>query len=179
MQIKQPNPEQLSATARLVPDYHVPAEPDLLAESLDELRRYNKNAAPGANGELMRVGLRLIPDAFDDASLAGVRVSELSALAPEIRALRAITVRGCFVRGRLDGLHGKELGRFFRAAYESAKQMTVILPCAMPYLCVEGALAALAYNEAEHPETLEDAVTAAQTVAMQNNTAFYAKLLIT
>jgi hypothetical protein len=165
--------------ALLVPEYCIPGEEYTLANSLDELRRFNEHAARRASDVPTRVGLRLIPDAFDDAALTGVRVSELAALASEIRGLRSITVRGCFVRGRLVGLHGKELGRFFRACYESAKRMTVILPCAMPYLCAEGALAALEYNRTEHPETLPDAVIAAQTVAMQNSTAFYAKLLIT
>lgn len=179
MSLPEYSPEQLTQAAALVPEYQVPTQSYPLANSLDDLRRCNADAQPGAAGELTRVGLRIVPDAFDDAALAGIRVSELSRLAPEIRQLRSITVRGCFVRGKLDRLHGKELGRFFRACYESAKQMTVILPCAMPYLCVEGALAALAYNQNEHPETLQEAVTAAQIVAMQNQTAFYARLLIT
>ena len=169
---------QLARAAALVPEYQVPAESYLLASSLEELRRSNAAAEPHADGGPTRVGLRLVPDAFDDGTVPGVRVSELPRLAPEIRALRGVTVRGCFVRGRLDGLHGKELGRFFRESYESAKRMSAILPCAMPYLCAEGALAALAYNRAEHPETLHYAVTAAQIVAAQNQTAFYAKLLI-
>lgn len=179
MSLPEYDPEQLARAAALVPEYQAPAQSYLLANSLDDLRRRDAEARPSADGAPTRVGLRLIPDAFDDGTLAGVRVSELSSLAPEIRRLRGVTVRGCFVRGRLDGLHGKELGRFFRACYESAKRMTVILPCAMPYLCVEGGLTALAYNRSEHPETLEDAVVAAQIVAMQNQTAFYAKLLIT
>ncbi|MBQ9648546.1 MAG: hypothetical protein IJV43_09345 [Oscillospiraceae bacterium] len=170
---------QLAQAALLVPEYQSPDQSYLLASSLDELRRSNDAAESQTGGELTRIGLRLVPDAFDDGAISGVRVSELSRLAPEIRQLRRITVRGCFVRGKLDGLHGRELGRFFRACYESAKQMTVSLPCAMPYLCVEGGLTALAYNQAEHRETLREAITAAQIVAMQNQTAFYAKLLIT
>ena len=179
MSLPEYSPEQLSQAAALVPEYQIPTQSYLLANSLDDLRRCNTEAQPNAAGELTRIGLRIIPDAFDDDSVMGVRVSELSEIASEIRQFRNITVRGCFVRGCLDSLHGKELGRFFRACYESAKQMTVILPCAMPYLCVDGGLAALAYNRSEHPETLDDAVTAAQIVAMQNQTAFYAKLLIT
>ena len=178
MSLPNCEPDRLARAALLVPEYQVSAEHDLLANGLEELRRCDGAAEAKAGGALTRVGLRLVPDAFDDGALVGVRVSELARLAPEIRQLRRITVRGCSVRGRLDRLHGKELGRFFRACYESAKRMTVILPCAMPYLCVEGGLAALAYNQAEHPETLDEAVTAAQIVAMQNRTAFYAKLLI-
>ncbi len=169
--------DRLKGAAALVSEYTVPEHSYRLANSLEDLLACN--AEPLVDGALLRIGLRIVPDAFDDGAMAGVRVSELSALAPKIRQLRNITVRGCFVTGRLEGLHGRELGRFFRACYESAKQMTVILPCAMPYLCVEHGLAALAYNQAEHPETLQDALVAAQIVAMQNQTAFYAKLLIT
>ena len=169
----------LKQAAALVPEYTVPDTDYRIANSLEELRSFNEISVPSAGGELPRTGLRIIPDAFDNASLNGIRVSELNALAPEVRSLRNITVRGCYVTGDLTGLHGKELGRFFRACYESAKQMTVILPCAMPYLCVENGLSALAFNQKEHPETLRDTLTAAQIVAMQNQTAFYAKLLIT
>lgn len=169
---------EMNRDAQLVPEYTVAEEQYLLANSLADLQRLNAEADT-QDTALLHVGLRLIPDAFDDTALSGIRVSHLRQLAPEIRRLSAITVRGCFVRGNLDGLHGKELGRFFRACYESAKQMTVILPCAMPYLCVEGGLAALSFNQAAHPETLKDALTAAQIVAMQNQTAFYAELLIT
>lgn len=169
--------EYLEKTALLVPEYEIFRQDRLIAESLDELEILNAHAKPGA--PLLRVGLRIIPDEFDDESLSGIRVSKLPLLSSRVRQLAAVTVRGCSVRGNLEGLHGKALGRFFRACYESAKKMTVILPCAMPYLCVEGGLSALAYNQAEHPETLSDAVTAAQIVAMQNETAFYARLLIT
>lgn len=179
MSLPEYSADQLAQAAALVPEYHIPTQSYLLANSLDDLRRCNADAQPDAGGGLTRVGLRIVPSSFDDVKLIGIRVAELSGIAPEIRRLRNITVRGCFVHGKLDGLHGRELGRFFRACYENAKQMTVILPCAMPYLCVEGGLAALAYNRNEHPETLDEAITAAQIVAMQNQTAFYAKLLIT
>lgn len=169
----------LARAAALVPEYQIPDRDYLLAESLEDLVRLN-DAAEKTGGDLTKVGLRLVPEAFapSDGEIAGIRVPELGRIAPEIRRLGGITVRGSFVCGCLDGLHGKELGRFFRACYESAKQMTVILPCTMPYLCVENGLGALACNLEEHPETIKDAVTAAQIVAMQNRTAFYAKLLI-
>ena len=162
----------------LLPEYMRLEQDYLLADSLEALRAINARGAPGP-GELIRVGLRLVPDAFDDGVRPGVRVSERPALAAQLRELPGITVRGCFVSGRLEGLYGRALGAFFRTGYESAKKMTVILPCAMPYLCLENALAALERNRREHPETLEEALTAARIVAMQNQTAFYAKLLIT
>ena len=147
-----------------------------VASSLVQLQQIDRAAAE-AGGGLVSVGLRIVANGFHAGS--GIPVDELAVIARLLPSLSAVTVRGCFVAGDLNGLHGKELGRFFRACYESAKIMTVTLPCAMPYLCAEGGLAALERNRAEHPETLEAAVTAAQIVAAQNSTAFYARLLIT
>lgn len=146
-----------------------------VAASLEQLLEIDCAAAQ-SGGELVSVGLRLVPNGYH---AAGISVSELGEVSKLLPSLPHLTVRGCFVAGDLDGLYGRELGRFFRAAYESAKRMTVTLPCAMPYLCVEGGLAALEQNRLLHPETLEDAITAAQIVAAQNSTAFYARLLIT
>jgi len=165
-------------TASLIPDYRVLDEKLRVADRIEALREFNDISKPGSEGTLPRIGLRIVPAEFDDASITGIRISELSDLAPEIRSLRNITVRGCFVNGSLKNIHGKELGRFFRASYESAKKMTVILPCAMPYICIENVLSALKYNRDEHPETLRDAITAAEIVAKQNETAFYAKLYV-
>jgi len=146
-----------------------------VASSLAQLRAIDR-AAVEAGGGIVSVGLRIIPAGY--RAETGIHVEELAEVAKTIPSLSAVTVRGCFVCGELTDLHGKALGRFFRACYESAKIMTVTLPCAMPYLCVEGGSAALAYNQREHPETMKDALTAAQIVAAQNQTAFYARLMI-
>ncbi len=148
----------------------------LVASSLAQLREIERAAAEADRG-IVSVGLRIVPNGFHASS--GIPVGALHDVAQALPSLSAVTVRGCFVAGDLNGLHGRELGRFFRACYESAKIMTVTLPCAMPYLCMEGALAALERNRAELPETLAEAVTAAQIVATQNSTAFYARLLVT
>ncbi len=142
----------------------------LVANSLQELRQIN--AAVG----LTVVGLRLIPSGYEGQ--IGIPASELPEVARVIKTLPNISVGGCFICAELTGLHGKELGRYFRVCYETAKQMTVVLPCAMPYLCLEGALDGVKCNAAQHPETLDDCLKAAQIVAMQNKTAFYARLLI-
>lgn len=147
-----------------------------VVSSLSMLRRIDR-AAEEADSGIVSVALRIVPGGFHAS--CGIPVDHLGEVARELPSLSAVTVRGCFVCGELDGLHGRDLGRFFRACYESAKIMTVTLPCAMPYLCVEGGLDALKYNQQEHPETLTEAVTAAQIVAAQNSTAFYARLLIT
>ena len=74
----------------------------------------------------------------------------------------------------MEGLHGKELGKYVRSSYQTAKVMTYILPCSMPYICIDGFLEAAAWNESEHPEDFQDFLTAANIVGMQNTTAFYA-----
>ncbi len=151
----------------------------MIADSVNDLKAVNALALRILpQGQLQKIGLRMVPDGFDDGNRNGVRMMELSVIAHEAKMLDAVTVRGCFVNGCTNGLHGKELGRYFRACYNCAKQMTVVLPCAMPYLCAENALAALTCNQKQHPETLEECLTAAQIVAMQNETAFYATLLI-
>ena len=151
-----------------------------VADSLAQLQRLNGIAATeNAEGKLASVGLRLIPDAYGVGKTQGICESELAGLSAEIRKLSAISVRGCFVDGGIQGLHGKELGRYFRNCYELAKRMTVILPCAMPYICIVGGADAVLYQLKEHPESLQEFKKAAEIVAMQNNTAFYAKLLLT
>ena len=146
-----------------------------VASSPEQLLQIDRAAAEAGVG-IVSVGLRIIPGGFHADS--GIPVDALAEIARALPSLSAVTVRGCFVCGDLEGLHGRELGRFFRSCYESAKIMTVTLPCAMPYLCAEGGIDALAYNQREQPETLHEAVTAAQIVAAQNSTAFYARLLI-
>ncbi|WP_369283635.1 hypothetical protein [Oscillibacter sp. GMB15532] len=130
-------------------------------------------------GTLEPVGLRLIPQRFDDGKQPGLSEGVLPELARKLKNLPAISVRGCFVQGKIEGLHGEELGRYFRECYELAKRMTVILPCGMPYLCIVNGAAAACQNAMEHPETLEAFLRQANIVAAQNQTAFYAKLLMT
>jgi hypothetical protein len=164
----------LSQAAALLPEWQRGEQPPLLAASLSELEALNAAADPA--GPLVRVGLRLVPQEFDDGLLPGIRVSELPALAPALRRLDRLTVRGCWVRGNLEGARGKELARFLRCCYESAKRMSTALPCAMPYLCAEGVLEALCrLPDAER----EAPLTAGHIVAAQNATAYYARLYVT
>lgn len=149
-----------------------------VAGGLDDLLFLERLAEDSGSEALFRVGLRLrapdLPPAENDAFLP----EDLSALAREIRQLRGLTVRGCFFGGSLSGVHGEALGRFFRAGYEAAKRMTVALPCAMPYLCFEGAASAVRENAERHPETLDACLRALDIVTMQNETAFYARLFL-
>lgn len=144
----------------------------IVANSMEELIAVNKAAE--ACGVMVMVGLRLAADGFEDSTGLGITVSQLKAMVHDIKQLKSISVCGCIVVGDIDGLHGKELGRFVRSSYQTAKMMTYILPCSMPYICVGNVLEAVARNQTEHPETFEEFLVAANIVGMQNSTAFYA-----
>lgn len=149
-----------------------------LAGSLEDLKTLDRAATQTEFPDVVKVGLRLQAPDLPQAERV-VLLDELAQLAHEIKALRHLTVRGCFFCGDLSGVHGRALGRFFRSGYEAAKRMTVTLPCAMPYLCFEGAFAAIEENAKAHPETLEECLLALDIMTTQNETAFYAKLLLT
>ena len=151
----------------------------IVAESMEDLIAINEGAAPAAgDGHLTMVGLRIVADDFANSRHNAITTSQLRGMVHDIKQLKNISVCGCIVVGDIEGLHGKELGKFVRSSYQTAKQMTYILPCTMPYICVADCMEAIARNEAEHPEDFEDFLTAANIVGMQNVTAFYADYYI-
>lgn len=141
----------------------------IVAGSEGQLRALD--ALPRPDARPTSVGLLLVPDGI---TAAGFAVSSLPALRSVLRALPGVSAAGCFVAGA-EGLRGAALGRFFRSAYQAAKTMGAVLPCAMPYLGIPGALASL---EATPPQEREASLLPLRTVAMQNDTAFYARLLL-
>ena len=162
--------------------YAVPNKKDLsavldrcriVANSMEELAAVNDASA--ARGVVTMVGLRLVADGFEGT---GITTDQLRSMVRDIKQLKAISVCGCIITGDVKDLHGKELGKFVRSSYQTAKQMTYILPCSMPYICVSNLLEAAARNRAEHPEDFEEFLTAANIVGMQNSTAFYADYYI-
>ena len=147
----------------------------IVANSMEELIAINEAAAAFAKGgNLIMVGLRLAAEDFEGKPALGMTTDELRRLVHDIKQLKNISVCGCIVEADLTGLHGKALGKFVRATYRTAKSMTYILPCSMPYICISGLLEAMAENQAEHPETFGEFLTEASVVGMQNTTAFYA-----
>ena len=148
-----------------------------IAGSLEDLLFLEHLAECTGTGSLFKVGLRLQAPELPPAVQA-VQPDSLPEYAREIREMRHLTVRGCFYSGALADVHGEALGRFFRGGYEAAKRMTVTLPCAMPYLCYENAAAAVRENRERHPETLDLCLRVLDTVIMQNETAFYARLYL-
>lgn len=127
-----------------------------------------------ACGRITMVGLTLAAEGFTDSTGIGITTEELRGLVHEIKQLEHVSVCGCVVYGDAGELHGKDLGRLIRSSYQTAKSMTYILPCSMPYIWVANILDAMARNEAEHPEDFQDLLTTANIVGMQNTTAFYA-----
>ena len=146
----------------------------VVAESWEDLVAINEGAAPAtAEGRLLMVGLRIAADGFSTRRTA-ITTDQLRGMVHDIKQLKNISVCGCIVTADVERLHGKELGKYVRSSYQTAKEMTYILPCTMPYICVADCLEAAAWNEANHPEDFEDFLTAANIVGMQNVTAFYA-----
>lgn len=145
----------------------------IVANSMEELIAINEASA--AAEVVTMVGLRLTAVGFNGDAMT---TEQLRGLVHDIKQLKAVSVCGCIITGEIAGLHGKELGKYVRSSYQTAKDMTYILPCSMPYICVEGCLEAMARNEAEHPEDFQDFLTAANIVGMQNSTAFYADYYI-
>ena len=129
------------------------------------------DAASAQAGVITMVGLLMPADGFDGP---GISTEQLRGMVHDIKQLKNISVCGCIITGNVEGLHGKALGKYVRSSYQTAKVMTYILPCSMPYICVDGLLEAAAWNEAAHPEDFQDFLTAANIVGMQNTTAFYA-----
>ena len=149
----------------------------IVADSLEELRWTDQAAQHTSNsGVLEPVGIRL---ALDSQEGQGIDPSVLPTLSRELRKMPAITVRGCFVRGRISDLHGEALGQYFRNCYEAAKRMSAILPCSITFLCITGGGEAARRNVEDHPETLPMFRRVADIVAAQNRSAFYATLLVT
>ena len=141
----------------------------ILAASTEDLESINR--ASEARGTTTMVGLLMPADGYQGP---GITTGQLRGMVHGIKQLKNISVCGCIITGNVDGLHGKALGKFVRSTYQTAKAMTYILPCSMPYICISGLLEAMARNEQEHPEDLEEFLTEANIVGMQNSTAFYA-----
>lgn len=143
-----------------------------IAEGPEDLEMLEAAAQKAGSKDPVKAGLRIRQtERSADPANPGFPVQK-------IRKLRRVTVRGCFFCADLTGIHGTQLGRFFRNGYEAAKRMTAALPCAMPYICYEGAASALLSNARQHPETLADCLRSLEIMTMQNETAFYARLFL-
>lgn len=144
----------------------------IVVSSMEALKMVN--AVSESCGVVTMVGLTLRSEGFSDSTGKGISTEALRDMVYEIKQLKNVSVCGCIVLGDAQGLSGKELGKLIRSSYQTAKAMTYILPCSMPYIVVANSLEAIVQNQREHPENFEDFLTAANIVGMQNATAFYA-----
>ena len=150
-----------------------------VASDFKEMELINEAAAKIlAPGYLEVVGLSVIPEKYDDGKQSGFPIEELPQLSAAARILRSISIRGCFVQGGTNGLYGESLGRYLRDCYETAKQVTTIIPCGMSYVNACNCMEPLFRTLQSGGKTQEELMTAAGILAKQNQTAFYAKLLI-
>ncbi len=150
-----------------------------VVSSLKEMEIINEAAAGYlAPGHLEVIGIALIPEAYDNGKMPGFRVEELSKLSSEARKLRFISIRGCFIRGNTKGLSGESLGRYLRGCYETAKLVTSTIPCGMSYINAGNFVEPAVQTMKSGREAQEKLQTAAQIMVNQNQTAFYAKLLL-
>ena len=118
----------------------------LVAASMADMEAIN--AASAQAGVITMVGLYMPADGFEGK---GITSEELRGMVHDIKQLKNISVCGVIITGSVDGLHGKELGKYVRSSYQTAKVMTYILPCSMPYICIDGLLDAAAWNERNIP----------------------------
>lgn len=150
-----------------------------VVSSLKEMELINEAAAGYlAPGHLEVIGIALIPEAYDNGKMPGFKVEELSRLSSEARKLRFISVRGCFIRGSTKGLSGESFGRYLRDCYETAKLVTTTIPCGMSYISACNSLEPAVQTMKSGPEARKKLQTAANIMVNQNQTAFYAKLLL-
>lgn len=151
----------------------------LVANSLQEIQDINAVALEhNKPGYLEDIGLRVVPSRFDDGMQMGIPESMLPTLAGKIKKMAGISVRGCFVQGGMMDLSGVDLADYFHESYQVVKRMTTLLPCSMFYFCLCGILDALENERNLYPHTMEEILHAAEIVGMQNQTAFYARLLV-
>lgn len=150
------------------------------ASGAEELRLIDQAVqAQPRNGSLEPAAICVVPAAWEAGSLPGFPESRLSAMAKTVKALPALTIRGCFFRGDLSGLHGEVLGHYFRSCYESAKRISTLLPCKISWLGILGGWAAAERNAAGHPETFAALQRETEIIAAQNRSTFYARLIFT
>lgn len=151
----------------------------LLADSYEALCEINEAAVKfNRPGYLQTVGLCIVSEKYG-GSLRGIPEGSLKELSEAAKKLSGISVKGCFILAELSSLPAEELAAYFHEAYQIAKRTTVIMPCTMPYFCLWNILPVLERLRKNAGDAYEDIRTAMDLVDMQNNTAFYAKFLMT
>lgn len=126
-----------------------------VAASADELRVIDRAA-----DSIVPIGVLLGKGGFDDPA----------ALKSLLRALRYLSIRGCFVRA-----DSEPSPALFSYGYQCAKRLSATLPAGVGFV---GYLDALSLYETLDSAQRERFCRNAAITAAQNATAFYAKLLL-
>ena len=151
----------------------------LVANHVQELLNINDLAAEhNRPGYLETVGLRVIPAKFESNDQIGFPESHLLELVETCKKMSAISIRGAFIQGDLSTLSGQEMADYFHESYQLVKRMTTLLPCQIFYFCLSDILGAMETLTQQQPQAMEKILYAANIVGIQNQTAFYARLLV-
>lgn len=149
----------------------------IAADNIDIINYINDIADLKTNGTIQKIGLAVIPKGYEGCG-RGIPFDEITEISQKIKRLSCITVRGAYINGYTENLSASEMGKYFHCCYQTAKQLTVMIPCAMPYLVFGNCLDRMMCLKDTDDKYVE-AVRNAEIVAMQNETAFYSKMFIT
>ncbi len=150
-----------------------------VASDMDELRIINEAAAGILpQGHLESVGISVVLEDYDNKKLKGFRMTDISELSAFARKLPYISLRGCFLKGDTHNLSGESLGRYIQNCYETAKQISTLVPCKISYVDAAGCMEPVFQTIQEGREVSDKLKIMAEIVNNLNQTSFYAKLLI-
>ncbi len=97
----------------------------------------------------------------------------LAELSPKLKKLAGISINGCVICAPCRQFTPEQAADYFQNCYQTAKRMTTTLPCTLSYIYMPGSLPML---QKLSGAAYDKAFTAASTFAMQNETAFFARL---
>lgn len=97
----------------------------------------------------------------------------LAELSPKLKKLGGISINGCVINAPFAKFTETMAAEYFQNCYQTAKRMTTALPCTLSYIYMPGSLPMM---QKLSGAAFERAFTAASTFAMQNETAFFARL---
>ncbi|MCR5661191.1 MAG: hypothetical protein K6G50_03555 [bacterium] len=134
-----------------------------------EVRSPGENVAgsrlPGGNAAGSRSPGGVNPRSFPE--------TEIAQLSAKLRKLGGISINGCVINAPFAEFTETMAAEYFQNCYQTAKRMTTTLPCTLSYIYMPGSLPML--QKLSGP-AFDKAFTAASTFAMQNETAFFARI---
>lgn len=148
----------------------------ITADNIDIIRYINKLSVERFNGEIQKTGLVVLPDPYIGCN-RGFSLDDIRKISVEVKRMPCISLRGAYMNGYTESLDDEGMGKYFHCCYQTAKQMSVMIPCAMPYIVFGNCFDRLNKLK-DNGVSLDKTLKNAEIVAMQNETAFYSKLFI-